>query len=138
MKVLNPLEEKIITKVCGVLYEFEPGETKDIFDMNHFNMFKKKKKIGLVVLPYNDPVIKNYATYEDYLHAKKVESLQALLKEAKGHYLNEKQAESEMNSSKEATTVEKDRINVGKFEKRVKEIEGELENLSKKKTKKDK
>lgn len=136
MQVLNPLKEKVVTMVCGVTYEFEPEETKDIYNMDHYNVFKKKKSIGLIALPYNDPNIKNYLNQEDFIQAKREESLKSLLKEAKGHLLNETQAKSEMESSKAATTSEKSRLNIEKFEKRVKEIEGELENISKKKAKK--
>lgn len=136
MEVNNQLNEVVKTMVCGVPYSFEPGETKTIYNMDHFRMFNKKKNLGLVPLFYNDQEANKYETYEDYVQAKREESLIALFKNAEDQLRYEQQAASEMESSKKATTFEKNNLNIAKFERRFEEIGGELSKLRKKKAEK--
>jgi hypothetical protein len=136
MKVTNTLNETVKTMVCGIPYTFLPKEEKPIYNMNHFNMFRKKSHLGLATLFYDNNQMSRYESYEDYEFAIKKKSLEDLLKEVKGHLLNEKQAAKEIKADKNASVFDSESVNVEKFENRVKEVEGELKNLVKSKTKK--
>lgn len=129
MKVMNTLNEPVSTKVCGFIYSFKPNEVKEIYNMDHFNMFRKKKGEGLAQFEYYGNEALRHQSLEDFEYYQRKTALEAVIKEARQRLFFEVKAEKEMKLDKETTSFDLEDLNISKFKKRVVELERELKSL---------
>lgn len=113
----------------GTKFTFEPGEEKEIWDINVItHLCNSLKQYGVVHLVYGDIQKKKYGDYTKFYRHQVLEGLGNLRKFKEEALRNEKQAMRDL-SKVNGTEFDKTSMNPGRFEDQIKEIDKKVETL---------